>query len=158
MSAKARNFIVFLLLLNIGMTIAVLLRLSESQKSEGQVATQSLPAVGLRSLAERVVAAYNDKDAEALYSLYHREAQAQLGVKKILDQIERLHGMFGKITVFSYLNNLRLGEKGGDEYFQAHFNAQVSNPELKKAELRLHVIHDDDGVSLYGMRINAAQP
>lgn len=158
MSATARNLIIALLLLNVGLTSLVLWRQNETLQAKTEVSAQSLPAAEMRSFARRVVDAYNDSDAEQLYSLYHREARARLTPEEVSGQLERLHGMFGKVEDFAYLNNLRLGEKGQDEYFQAHFSARVSHPERQKAQLMLHLIRDADGVGLYGMRLNAAQP
>lgn len=158
MSATARNLIIALLLVNIGLTSIVLLRQNEALQSGTELSTQSLPAAEMRSLARRVVDVYNDNDAGRLYSLYHSEARARLTQKEVSGQLERLHGMFGKVEGFAYLNNLRLGEKGEEEYFQVHFSARVSHPERQKAQLMLHLIRDGDGVGLYGMRLNAAQP
>ncbi len=156
MSGTVQRWIVPLLLLNIALTLAVLVR----QEFIGAKAERSasLPETGVVSYARQVVDAYNNNDAERLYSLYHEEAQMKLTRDQVAAQLERLRSQFGVIERVSYINNIRLGEKGQEEYFQAHFSASLANPALDGAQLMLHLIREADGISLYGMRLNAAQP
>lgn len=158
MSTGFQRALVVLLLINIGLTATVLVRQETDTGKQGQAAAVSLPEDEVVSLGERVVAAFNSGDAEALYSLYHEDAKAKLTESDVAGQITRLQGMFGRVERMSYLNNLRLGEKNGEEYYQAHFAAGISRSELKDAQVVLHLIRDGDGLFLYGMRINAAQP
>lgn len=158
MNISIQRWLIVLLLVNIGLTVAVLVRQQPGISADGKAAAESLPEEVVVPFGQRVVAAFNSGDAEQLYRLYHEDARAKLTQGEVADQLERLRSLFGQVERMSYLNNLRLGEQNGEEYFQAHFAVRVAKAELKKAQLVLHLIREDGEVFLYGMRLNAAQP
>lgn len=158
MTATSQRWVIALLLLNILLTVTVLMRQELRSTAASRGDPESLSERDLVPYAQRVVNAYNDMNVEQLYALYHEEAREKLSRNEVADQLKRLHELFGPVERISYLNNVRLGEKGAQQYYQAHFSARVSNASLDKAQLMLHLILEHDNLALYGMRLNAAQP
>ena len=149
------KIVLILLLLNLALTAGLYLRQPAPPAAEvqtGFTAAQVLP------FAQQIVDAYNRDDPGYLYALYDISAQQKLSRETLEQQLNKLRTTFGQIESIAYLNSVKLGEKGSEKYHQLHFSAKLSNPDLKGAQLVLHIIVDaQDQLRLYGMRLNAGQ-
>lgn len=149
------KIVLILVLADLALTAGLYFReyASPAADAEPELSTaQVLP------FAQQIVDAYNRNDAGYLYALYDISAQQKLSRETLEEQLNKLRTTFGQIESINYLNSVKLGEKGAEKYHQLHFSAKISNPDLKGAQLVLHIIVDaHDQLQLYGMRLNAGQ-
>ena len=55
------------------------------------------------------------------------------------------------------VNSTKIGKKGDDQYYQLLFNIRVKAADKRLATLKVLVVSNANTISLYGIRINAAQ-
>jgi hypothetical protein len=141
--------ILVLLMLNLAMTSVLL-----NRQTDGQGASDQLDRDIATSWGDKVVQLYNRRNHEALYALFNPQAQVKISQQQLAQQLQKLHQLFGDIDDHAYVNSIKLGEKGGEGYYQLFFNARVSG-KYSKATLKLSLIEGNDVISLYGLSINA---
>ena len=143
--------ILVLLVLNLGMTTILVSKLPGNNET-----SERLDPEIARDWGNKVVELYNQRDHPALYRLFNRQAQVKISEQQLADQLEKLHQLFGDIEDHAYVNAIKLGEKGGERYYQLFFNARVSENN-RSATLKLSLILSNDEVSLYGLSVNASE-
>ena len=145
------GMILVLLLLNLGMTTILVSKLP----TDSEVNDRLDPEIA-RAWGNNVVELYNRNDHDALYKLFNRQARIKISQKQLAGQLQKLHDLFGDIQDHAYLNAIKIGEKGGDRYYQSFFSARVSAQD-NPATLKLSLIVTNGEVSLYGLSVNASQ-
>ena len=143
--------ILVLLVLNLAMTTILV-----SKLPTGNETSDRLDPEIARDWGNKVVELYNRRDHDALYQLFNRQAQVKISEQQLADQLEKLYQLFGEIEDHLYVNAVKLGEKGGERYYQLFFNARVSGKN-RSATLKLSLILANDQVSLYGLSVNASE-
>ena len=144
------GIILVLLLLNLVMTTILV----GKQNNQVNLASDSLDPEIATVWGKRVVELYNRRDAEAFYRLFSPQARDQFTPEQFEAQLENLSGLFGDIESYSFINAVKLGEKGAERYFQLFYRAGVSARE-NPATLKLSLIVDNDAISVHGFSLNA---
>ena len=145
------GMILVLLLLNLAMTTILVGKLPTASE-----VTDRLDPEVARAWGKNVVELYNRNDDAALYQLFNRQARIKISQQQLAGQLQKLRQLFGDIQDHAYLNAIKLGEKGGDRYYQLFFSARVSAQD-NPATLKLSLIVTNGEVSLYGLSVNASQ-
>lgn len=145
------GMILVLLLLNLAMTTILVGKLP----TDNEVNDRFDPEIA-RAWGNNVVELYNRNDHDALYKLFNRQARIKISQQQLAGQLQKLRQLFGDIQDHIYLNAIKIGEKGGDRYYQLFFSARVSAQD-NPATLKLSLIATRAEVSLYGLSVNASQ-
>ena len=143
------GIILVLLILNLVMTTILV----GKQSNQATLAGDSLDPEIAGVWGKRVVELYNRRDAGAFYRLFSPQARDQFTPEQFDAQLENLSGLFGDIETYSYLNAVKLGEKGSERYYQLFYQARVSARE-NPAMLKLSLIVDNDAISVHGFSLN----
>jgi hypothetical protein len=109
-----------------------------------------------RRWGDRVMNLYNRGDHAGLYTLFNQQAKVKISAGQLQSQLEKLRELFGDIEENAFQNSMKLGEKGGEQYYQLHYSLRVSGRE-GPATMRLSLVVDGDQISLYGLTINATE-
>ena len=155
MTSRTTNGLLGIILVAVTINLAMTAILIDRQSKAGGANERFHPEVA-RNWGDNVVDLYNRRDHEALYALFGPQAQVKIGQQQLADQLGKLHQLFGVVEDHAYVNAVKLGEKGGDRYFQLFFNARVSGRN-SPATLKLSLIETNDKFSLYGLSINASE-
>lgn len=110
-----------------------------------------------KQLGKEVVKLYNNKDFDGLYDRFDDQAKVKMSKEEFKKQFLNLYKLFGEITDYAYLNQMKVGENQHEQYYQLFFNARVINKKVGDAKLILSVIAEGNHINLYGVRINANQ-
>ena len=145
------GMILVLLLLNLAMTTILVGKLPTDREVNDRLDPEIARAWG-----KNVVELYNRNDDAALYQLFNRQARIKISQQQLAGQLQKLRQLFGDIQDHAYLNAIKLGEKGGDRYYQLFFSARVSAQD-NPATLKLSLIATEADISLYGLSVNASQ-
>jgi len=155
MNNKATNVLLGVILVLVALNLAMTTILIDRQSKAGGANERFDPEVA-RDWGNNVVDLYNRRDHEALYALFSPQARIKIGQQQLADQLGKLHQLFGVVEDHAYVNSVKLGEKGGAQYFQLFFNARVSGKN-SPATLKLSLVETNDKFSLYGLSINASE-
>ncbi|MCX2979606.1 hypothetical protein EYC98_01880 [Halieaceae bacterium IMCC14734] len=109
-----------------------------------------------RRWGDRVTNLYNRGDHAGLYTLFNQQAKVKISGDQLESQLEKLRQLFGDIEESAFQNSMKLGEKGGEQYYQLHYSLRVTGKE-GPATMRLSLVVDGDQISLYGLTINATE-
>mgnify|MGYP003624339293 CR=1 FL=1 len=150
------SFIIFLLLINLAVSISVLNKQNIQPNVEKMVAEQ-LDSITAKHWGNQVAEMYNDQDHEMLYSLFSDQAKVKISHQQLQGQLEKLFLLFGKIEKSAFVSALKIGEKGDDIYFKLLFNIRIQESSKKFATLAISVVKTNNIVKLYGIKINATQ-
>lgn len=148
------TLILVLLAINLAMTTKLLMDKPASATTEKAT---PLAADIAKDWGKQVVELYNQQDHQAMYALFNEQAKVKISHEQLQEQLQKLHGLFGNIEEHALANSVKLGEKGEEQYYQLSFSVRVSGPNVDHGTLTLSLITRDNVVSLYGMRLNAAQ-
>ncbi len=150
------SLILLLLVFNLVLTSKVLRQQSETENASFS-ASDHFDTDIARVWGEKTITLYNLQDHQSLYALFNDQAKVKISHQQLKNQLKKLHALFGDIEEVAFVNAVKLGEKGGELYFQLLFNVRVSQTENNLATLTLSVINNDNSISLYGLRLNASQ-
>lgn len=144
---------VILVLVVINLTLTLLLF------GRGPVATGAADRMDVDiaiAWGDKVTELYNRQDYQALHALFNQQARVKIGREQLATQLEKLRKLFGSIDDHAYVNSIKLGAKGDEQYYQLFFNVRVSE-KRNPATMKLSLAVENDEVSLYGLRINASE-
>jgi hypothetical protein len=151
---RLSNLLLLLILVVVVINLAISLVLVSREPAGA--ASETVEATVAREWGAKVVEIYNRQDDVLLYELFNQQARVKISQQQLTDQLDRLHQLFGKIESHSYVNSVKLGSKGSEDYFQLFFNLRVSQ-NSQPATMKLSLIIEDQTVSLYGLRIDVTQ-
>jgi hypothetical protein len=144
--------ILLVLLLNLALTAVLVAR----PPAVAQEAAAGFDNGLARRWGDRVMNLYNRGDHAGLYTLFNQQAKVKISAGQLQTQLEKLRQLFGDIEENAFQNSIKLGEKGGEQYYQLHYSLRVSGKE-GPATMRLSLVVDGDQISLYGLTINATE-
>ncbi len=126
------------------------------QASLASSSNEKINRTQAKEWGEKAIALYNSQKHHALYELFHPSAKIQISESELATQLKKLFQLFGRVDGIALSDTLKLGEKGGETYYQYVYRAKVSNPAHQQARLSLSMIKGDDHKFwLYGFKLNA---
>ncbi len=149
------TLILILLAVNVAMTSKLLMQKPSSAVMAEKSATLSTEIA--KAWGKNVVELYNREDYQGLYALFNEQAKVKISQEQLQQQLQKLHALFGNIEEYALTNSVKMGEKGGELYYQLSFNVRVKGPNVEQGTLTISMIMQDDKASLYGVRLNAVQ-
>lgn len=150
------SLILVLLVINIAITGALYMKETVLPDAVTDI-TERLDTGTAKGWGREVVGLYNLQDDQALYALFNDQAKVKISHEQLKTQLNKLYQLFGEIEESAFVSADKIGEKGNELYYKLLFNIRVKETSKRSATLTISVAVNDNVVSLYGVRINAAQ-
>lgn len=150
------SLILVLLVVNIALT-GTLFYKGAAQSDAMTLITERLDVETAKGWGRKVVGLYNRQDDQALYALFNDQAKVKISHEQLKTQLNKLYQLFGEIEESAFVSADKIGEKGSELYYKLLFNIRVKETSKRAATLTVSVVVNNNVVSLYGVRINAAQ-